>query len=65
MPSNEEITRIRGLIARVQTGLDELTEEQRAEVQTAVDTVRRHRTGMLGMPRIRQPLPILPPERTA
>jgi integrase len=65
MPSQEEITRVRRLIARVQHGLDELTPDERAQADNAVATVRRHRTAMIGKPRIRQPLPILTPERTA
>lgn len=65
MPSEEEITRVRRLIARVHAGLDDLTGEDRAEVERAVATVRSHRAATLGMPRIRQPLPVLRPERTA
>lgn len=64
-PSEEEITRVRRLIARVHAGLDDLTGEDRAEVERAVATVRSHRAATLGMPRIRQPLPVLRPERTA
>lgn len=64
MPSEEEITRIRRLIARVNTGLDELTPHDREHVEQAVAVVRRHRTAMLGMPRVRQSLPDLRPERT-
>src|SRR5680860_1863835 len=65
LPSQDEISRVRRLIARVNTGMDDLTAEEQDEVQRAVDTVRRHRTAMLGMPRSRQPLPVLRPERTA
>ena len=65
MPSDEEISRIRRLIARISAGLDELTPEQRQHVQQAVTVVRRHRTITLGMPRVRHPLPDLRPERTA
>jgi integrase len=65
MPSEEEITRIRRLIARIGSGLDELTPEQREHLQDAVTVVRRHRSVMLGMPRVRQTLPDLRPERTA
>lgn len=57
LPSQDEITRIRRLIAKIEAGLDELTPEQQAEIEHAVTTVRRHRTVALGMPRIRQPLP--------
>jgi hypothetical protein len=65
MPSTDEIRRIRRLIARITTGLDELTAAEREQVEQAVTVVRRHRTVMLGMPRIRQALPDLRPERTA
>jgi hypothetical protein len=64
MPSDEEIRRIRRLIARIGTGLDELSGEQRQQIEHAVTVVRRHRSTMLGMPRIRQHLPDLRPERT-
>lgn len=57
LPSENEITRIRRLISKVEAGLDELTAEHRAEIEQAVATVRRHRVVSLGMPRIRQPLP--------
>ncbi len=65
MPSEEEITRVRRLIARVNGGLDELTPEAKADMEHAVAAVRRHRNGMLGAARVRQPLPVLPPERSA
>ena len=64
MPSEEEISRIRRLIARVTIGLDELTVDERERVEQAVALVRRHRTVTLGMPRIRQALPDLRPQRT-
>jgi hypothetical protein len=53
------------LSARISSGLDELAADQREHVQQAVATLRRHRSVMLGMPRIRQALPDLRPERTA
>ena len=65
MPSQEEITRIRRLIARIKTGMDELTSAERDQIDQAVATVRRHRAVMLGMPRIRQILPSIRPGRTA
>jgi hypothetical protein len=64
-PSQEEITRIRRLIARINNGLDELTDEESAEIDQAIAVVRRHRTVTLGMPRLRQALPDVRPERTA
>jgi len=65
MPSAEEITRIRRLINRIKATLDDLTPQERAEVDQAVAAVRRHRVISLGMPRIRQPLPGAIPGRTA
>jgi integrase len=65
IPSEDEITRIRRLITRISSGLDELAADQREHVQQAVATLRRHRSVMLGMPRVRQALPDLRPERTA
>jgi integrase len=64
MPSEEEIRRIRRLIDQISSGLDELEPEQRQQLQQAVTVVRRHRSVMLGMPRTRQTLPDLRPERT-
>ena len=64
-PSEEEISRIRRLIARITTGLDELSPDEREQIAHAVTVVRRHRTVTLGMPRVRQALPDLRPERTA
>ncbi|MBN9618465.1 MAG: site-specific integrase [Actinobacteria bacterium] len=64
-PSGQEITRIRRLIARIGAGLEELTGEEREHVEQAVAVVRRHRSVMLGMPRVRQTIPDLRPERTA
>jgi integrase len=64
LPSDAEITRIRGLITRIKTGLDDLTPQERRKVDDAVATVRGHRAVMLGMPRVR-PTPPDHPERTA
>jgi integrase len=64
MPSGEEIRRIRRLIDQISHGLDALEPEQRQQLQQAVTVVRRHRSVMLGMPRTRQTLPDLRPERT-
>ncbi|MEU1516792.1 site-specific integrase [Streptomyces sp. NPDC005811] len=64
MPSDEEISRVRRLIKRVKDGMDDLDASQRAEVEEAVSVVRRGRQSvLLGMPRVRQPLPDLRPER--
>ncbi|HUO37455.1 MAG TPA: hypothetical protein VMU34_06290, partial [Mycobacterium sp.] len=64
MPSDEEIRRIRRLIEQITSGLDDLGPEQREQLDQAVAVVRRHRSVMLGMPRVRQTLPDLRPERT-
>ena len=63
MPSEEEIVRVRRLIARVHTGLDDLTADERAHIDTAVAAVRGHRSVMIGMPRnthVVLPTPLLP-----
>ena len=65
LPSEEEITRIRRLITRIKTGLDDLTAAERDQVGRAVTVVRQHRAVMLGMPRIRQIQPAICPGRTA
>lgn len=65
MPSEDEITRVRRLIARIHAGLGDLTADERTHIDTAVATVRGHRTVMIGMPRIRQVTPDLRPERPA
>jgi hypothetical protein len=65
MPSEQEITRIRRLISRITSDLDQLTDDERTQIETAVAAVRRHRTTMLGMPRIHPHLTDLHPERTA
>ncbi|MGI8809804.1 MAG: tyrosine-type recombinase/integrase [Acidimicrobiales bacterium] len=57
MPSEEEVARVRRLVARIRTSLDDLTPEERAQADDAVATVRRHRSVMLGMPRVRPSRP--------
>ena len=47
LPSEEEITRIRRLITRIKTGLDELTAAERDQIDQAVAVVRRHRAKAL------------------
>ncbi|KAA1248665.1 tyrosine-type recombinase/integrase [Mycobacterium simiae] len=64
MPSNEEIRRIRRLIDQISHGLDELEPEQRQQLQQAVTIARQHRSVTLGIPRTRNTLPDLRPERT-
>ncbi|MGC4814826.1 hypothetical protein ACLQ29_30235 [Micromonospora sp. DT228] len=70
MPSDQEIMRVRRLINRMKGDLEELTDEDRTQIEDAVIQVRRSRTKIvnLGLPRVHQPLPDLPdlrPERTA
>lgn len=64
MPSQEEIRRIRRLIDQISQDLDELEPQQRQQLQQAVSIARQHRSVTLGMPRTRQTLPDLRPERT-
>ncbi len=64
MPSDEEISRIRRLITRISADLDDLTDEQREQIDHAVTVVHRHRSTLLGMPRLRPAMPDLRPERT-
>jgi integrase len=52
-PPQEEITRIRQLIARIQDGIAQLTDAERAAIDDAVTTVRKHRAVHLGMPAVR------------
>ena len=67
MPSDAEISRVRRLIARVKADLDDLTEAERSQIEDAVAIVRRNRGTIvaLGLPRARQPLSDVRPERTA
>lgn len=59
MPSDEEIRRVRRLIGRAKADLDDLTDQERAEIQQAVAMVRRSRATMLGMPRMHPGTPRL------
>ncbi|MDQ3454474.1 MAG: site-specific integrase [Actinomycetota bacterium] len=49
-PSDEEIDRIRRLIARVKAGLDDLNTDERTAIEHAVEVVRRHRAVSIAMP---------------
>ncbi len=67
MPSDEEITRIRRLISRVKADFDDLSAEDRAQIEESVRVVRRarnHAVG-LGLPKARQQLPDVRPDRSA
>ncbi|MFG2630915.1 transposase [Streptomyces sp. NPDC048473] len=52
-PSEEEISRLRRLIRRVESDLDNLTDEEREEIRQATSVLRRSRTVQLGMPTLR------------
>jgi hypothetical protein len=65
MPSDAEISRIRRLIGRIKDDLADLTADERAQIERATTVVRAHRKTALGMPRVRQPLPDVRPERSA
>ncbi|MFD8306777.1 hypothetical protein ACFV29_31215 [Streptomyces sp. NPDC059690] len=54
---------MRRLIERVQPDLDDLTPEDRAQIEQAATLVRRSRTVMFAMPRVRQPVPRRPPDK--
>ncbi|MGW7316246.1 transposase [Streptomyces sp. NPDC054865] len=64
MPSQEEISRVRRLINQVSSDLDQLTVEDRAQIEQAVALVRCSHIVHLGMPRVGQPLPDVRPART-
>ncbi|MWA07738.1 tyrosine-type recombinase/integrase [Streptomyces sp. BA2] len=62
VPSDEEITRVRRLIRRVKTDLDDLLPEERAELDEAIAFDRRGRRPVhIGMPQVRQPRPDFQP----
>ncbi|MEU7046498.1 hypothetical protein AB0A77_36375 [Streptomyces varsoviensis] len=63
LPSDEEIAHVRRLVHRLRQDLDALTDDELAQIREAVAVVRRSRTVSLGMPRTRQPLPDLRPDR--
>ena len=56
-PAEEEITRIRRLIAQIKGDIAGLTDAEKAQIGNAVTVVRRHRSVHLGMPAVRKPLP--------
>ena len=65
LPSEDEITRIRRLIAKITGDLGQLTAGERSQIDHAVAAVRRHRVTMLGMPRTRPAAIEIRPEHTA
>jgi hypothetical protein len=52
-PPEEEITRIRRLIARIEGDITHLNDGERAAIGEAVAVIRKHRAVNLGMPAIR------------
>ncbi|MFJ3883224.1 hypothetical protein ACIPW5_37990 [Streptomyces sp. NPDC090077] len=52
-PSEEEISRLRRLIRRVESDLDTLTDEEREEIRQATSALRRSCAVRLGMPTLR------------
>lgn len=48
---------MRRLIQRVTEDVDQLTDDERDQIQQAAAIVRKTRQAFLGMPRIRQPCP--------
>jgi len=51
-PAEQEITRIRALITRINGDIAQLTDAERARIDQAITVVRRHRAVSLGMPAI-------------
>ena len=64
-PTEEEITRIRRLIHRVNGDISALSDAERAQVDEAVAVIRRHRAVSLGMPTVRTSSPITAREALA
>ncbi|MFH9355777.1 transposase, partial [Kitasatospora sp. NPDC017646] len=66
MPSDEEIRRVRRLISRVKASVDDLSQQERTEIEQATALVRRARNNVvhLGLPAVRQPLIDFRPDRT-
>ncbi|MGH9622570.1 MAG: hypothetical protein ACRD45_23040, partial [Bryobacteraceae bacterium] len=65
MPSENEIKRIRTLIARVKAGLDGLSEAERASIDGAIEVVRHHRAVSIAMPALRRVPVDLRPKRAS
>ncbi len=57
-PSAEEISRVRQLISRIKSDLDQLPDTERTRIDQAVAVVRKHRAESLGMPIIRPGAPV-------
>jgi hypothetical protein len=67
MPSDAEISRIRNLISQMKSSLDSLSPAGQAQISDAIATLRLARGNVvsLSIPRVRQPLPDVRPERPA
>jgi len=63
-PSQQEITRIRQLITRINGDLGQASDAERAAIDEAVTVMRRHRAVSLGMPTTRATTPNLASEAT-
>ena len=63
-PSQQEITRIRRLITRINGDLDQTSDADRAAIDEAVTVLRRHRAVHLGMPAARPATATTPTETT-
>ncbi len=64
-PSQQEITRIRALISRINGDLSQANDTDRAAIEEAVTVMRRHRAVSLGMPTTRAATSDIHPEATA
>jgi len=64
-PSQQEITRIRHLIGRINADLTQASDADRAAIGEAVAVLRRHRAVSLGMPTIRATPPETRPKATS
>ena len=65
MPAQEEITRIRSLVSRIKGDIADLTDSERASIDTAIAAVRSHRAVHLGMPATGTRTPARPALRLA
>jgi hypothetical protein len=61
-PSQQEITRIRRLITRIHSDLDQTSDADRAAIDEAVTVLRRHRAVHLGIPAARPATATTPTE---
>jgi hypothetical protein len=65
LPSDEEITRVRRLVDRINAEMDDLMPQERAEIEQAVAIVRRGRVLLRVTPTPRQSVRDLRPERAS